>query len=420
MPSNNPSYKPIVLREDVTAILAAVNKLVAIGEAEARHELLTLSDWAELQSLVSTEVASEVIPIGSTMGVKWADSRTSVATEWDYMLRAMHYQKVDTRKASNVPGMMLQSRLALPFGTQFDAPEAFYAVPAGGLAAGTYHVHFEGAVGKVEAGELDYQFTLTEALAEGAQLCFGTSLYSAKPSSVVSYASPSATTATETVTCTAGDGGTALGTIPTTAANFDPDGQLNIAGRVGAGDNRWAFSGVRQYLNSVAAAGEWWVPQTKWDRPPSYLATTAGHLAGFPQAFVDALAEVKVVTAKPYCDGGTAQGTESYVTYDKVFLPSMEQLYWACTGYGVPYGLEGEAWDFWKEAYGQDSPAPLGSTHTEFCLGSYGAETTMRYVFERSAYRSSTNSVAYCLASGYLSGDGAHSGNFVAPAYCIV
>lgn len=420
MPSNNPSYKPIVLREDVTAILAAVNKLVAIGEAEARHELLTLSDWAELQSLISTEVASEVIPIGSTLGVKWADSRTSVATEWDYMLRAMHYQKVDTRKASNVPGMMLQSRLALPFATQFDAPEAFYAVPAAGLAAGTYHVHFEGAVGKVEAGELDYQFTLTEALAEGAQLCFGASLYSAKPSSVVSYASASATTATETVTCTAGDGGTALGTIPTTAANFDPDGQFNIAGRVGAGDNRWPFAGVRQYLNSAAAAGEWWVPQTKWDRPPSYLATTAGHLAGFPQAFVDALAEVKVVTAKPYCDGGTAQGTESYVTYDKVTLPSMEQLYWTAPTYGVPYGLEGEPWEYWKEAYGQDSPATIGQVHTEFCLGSYGAETTMRSVFERSASRSATGSVASCYASGGLSNSYASNGNFLAPAYCIV
>ena len=44
----------------------------------------------------------------------------------------------------------------------------------------------------------------------------------------------------------------------------------------------------------------------------------------------------------------------------------------------------------------------------------------MRNVFERSANRSNTNSVAYCSASGTLSIYYAYYGNFVAPAYCIV
>lgn len=416
----NPNYYPYVINEDVHEILAAVKRLVVLGEAEARHDLLTLSDWSELEALVAAGVAPDIIPIGSTLAAKWVDTRTSVATEWDYHLRVVHYQDVDTRRAPSVPGVILQSRLALPFGTMFDAYEAFYAVPAGGLAAGTYNVHFEAAVGKVEAGELDFQFTLTEALEEGAQLCFGAGIYSAKPSSVVSYATAGATTAVETVTCTAGTDGTSLGTIPTAAASFDADGPLNIAGRVGYGDNRWAFSAIRQYLNSSAAAGQWWTPQTKWDRPPNYADTTAGHLAGFPHSFVDSLAELKVVTAKPYCDGGTAQGDEAYVTYDKVFLPSMEQLYWTAPTYGVPYGLEGEPWEYWKEAYGQDSPATIGQVHTEYCLGSYGAETTMRTVFERSAYRNSTYYVACCTSAGTLSGNAAIYGDYAAPAYCIV
>ena len=416
----NPNYYPYVINEDVHEILAAVKRLVVLGEAEARHDLLTLSDWSELEALVAAGVAPDIIPIGSTLGTKWVDTRTSVTTEWDYLLRVVHYQDVDTKKVPNVPGAILQSRLALPFGTMFDAMEAFYAVPEGGLAAGTYNVHFEAAVGKVEAGELDFQFTLTEALEEGAQLCFGAGIYSAKPSSVVSYATAGATTAVETVTCTAGTDGTSLGTIPTAAASFDADGPLNIAGRVGYGDNRWAFSALRQYLNSAAAAGQWWTPQTKWDRPPNYADTSAGHLAGFPHSFVDSLAEVKVVTAKPYCDGGTAQGEEAYVTYDKVFLPSMEQLYWTAPSYGVPYGLEGEPWQWWREAYGQDSPAALGQVHKEFCLGSYGAETTMRYVFEGSANRSNTNSVACCYSSGSLYSGAAFYGNYAAPAYCIV
>lgn len=415
----NPDYYPYVMREDVHNILESVNHLVVIAEADARHDLLALVDWNELRYLVAKEVASDIIPVGSVLHEKWVDTRTTVSTEYDYGLRAMHYQDVDTEDKAGIPGMMLQSRLALPFATQFDAMEAFYAVPADGLAAGTYHVHFEAAVGKVEAGELDFQFTLTEALEEGAQLCFGAGIYSAKPASVVSYATAGAATAVETVTCTAGTDGTSLGTIPTTAANFDADGPLNIAGRVGYGDNRWAFSAIRQYLNSAAAAGQWWTPQTKWDRPPNYADTTAGHLAGFPEEFVAALTPIKIVTAKPYVDGGTAQGDEAYVTYDKVFLPSMEQLYWTAPSYGVPYGLEGEPWEYWKEAYGQDSPAAMGQTHTEYCLGSYGAETTMRTVFERSAIRSTPGTVAHCYSSGTLSTTAAIYGHFVAPAYCI-
>ena len=407
--------------DTLQAVLKSLNKVATLAEADARHDLLALVDWNELRYLVANEVASDIIPVGSVLHEKWVDTRTTVSTEWDYKLRAMHYQKVDTRKASNVPGMMLQSPLALPLSTVFDAFEAFYAVPSGGLAAGTYNVHFEAAVGKVEAGELDFQFTLTQALEEGAQLCFDASIYSAKPSNVVSFATAgaSASAAVETVTCTAGTDGISLGTIPTAAASFDADSPLNIAGRVGYGDNRWAFSAIRQYLNSAAAAGQWWTPQTKWDRPPNYADTTAGHLAGFPEEFVAALTPIKIVTAKPYCDGGTAQGNEAYVTYDKVFLPSMEQLYWTAPSYGVPYGLEGEPWEYWKDAYGQDSPAALGSTHTEFCLGSYGAETTMRYVFERAATRSTPNSVACCNASATLGNSAAICGYFVAPAYCI-
>ena len=417
------TYEPIVLRADVLALHDSVKKLVALAEAEARHEVLSVSDWDEVKTLVAAEVASEVLPIGTIIHQPWTDTRTTVTTEWDYGLRAMHYQDVDTQRHLGIPGLMLQSMRALPFGTMFDAQEAFYSVPEGGLAAGTYHVSFEAAIGKIEAGELDYQFTLTEALYEGAQLCFGQGIYSSKPSTVVSYATCGAATALETVTCEAGDGGTLLGTIPTTVAGYiaagGDEGDFNIGGRVGYGDNRWSASAIRQYLNSAAAAGSWWSPQHKWDRPPSYATTTAGHLSGFPQEFVDALAEIKVVTAKPTCDGGTAQGDEAYVTYDKVFLPSMEQLYWACTTYGVPYGLEGEAWDWWKEAYGQSSPASIGVVHEEYRLSSYDAPTTMRNVFERSPYRSYAYNVAYCGASGNLTSNAAYNGHYVAPAYCI-
>ena len=411
--SDEPVYTHVATEETLRKILTLV-------EADVGHSASTVDDWSEVSNLVKSGLAPEVFPVGSILHTKWVDTRTGNTTEWDYLLRVVSHENIDTRDDTDVPAMTLQTVYALPFATQFDAYEAFYAVPAGGLEAGTYHVSFEGAIGKIEAGELDWEFTLTQDLSEGAQLCFSASIYSAKPTNVVSYASASATTATETVSCTAGDDGTSLGTIATTIANFDPTGNLNIAGRIGYGNNRWAHSGLRQHLNKDGAASAWWAPANKWDRPPTYLSTTTGHLAGFSEDFVSHLAERKVVTALPYCDGGTSGGTEADTTYDKVFLPAMEQLYWANTGYGVPDGLEGDPWPYWREANGSENKASMGSTHTEYCLCSYDAKTTRRNVFERSAYRSNTGSVTCCGASGFLSTSSANSGNYAAPAYSII
>lgn len=403
--------------------VAEIAKLVLLKEKELGANVTHISDWGEVSTLVKEELIGDVFPTGTTLHDTWTDTRTGQSTQFDYKWRCVDEKAVKVRGITDpVNALWLHSRYTLPFATQFDEIEAFYAAPAGGLAAGTYSVTINpssSAWGQTAANTV-INFTLGTALEEGGQLAFSGSIYSTAPTSlqVKSFASPTATSATETLDVSSGSAGTSLGTIGTSA--IQASDTLNHMHRVGLGNNNYAQSALRQFLNSTATAGNWWTPQNKWDRPPAYAATTDGFLSGFSTDFIDHLAYVEVKTALPYCDGGTSGGTECTTLYDRVFLPSMEQLYWRCTDYGVPYGLEGTAWEYWKEVYGGATPAPMGQTFPIFAMGQLGAETTMRGVFERSASRGYGYNVTTCYASGTLTSGSASYGYYCAPACCIV
>ena len=49
---------------------------------------------------------------------------------------------------------------------------------------------------------------------------------------------------------------------------------------------------MRQFLNSSAAAGSVWTPQTKFDRPPSWQTSLAGYKAGLDQNFLAVVSKV--------------------------------------------------------------------------------------------------------------------------------
>lgn len=417
LPLGNDTGLTMVAAQQAAA--AEIAKLVLLKEKELNTSITHIADWGEVSTLVKEGIVGDVFPVGTTLHNQWTDTRTGQTTEWDYKWRSADVSTAVVQgHAEPVNALWLHSRYTLPFATQFDQIEAFYAAPAGGLAAGTHSVTFGATWGKVSNGET-VNFTLANALPEGGQLCFNGSIYSTAPTAlkITSFDTPASTTPIETVDVLSGAAGTSLGTIGT--ATIQTTDMLNHLHRVGLGNNNYAQSGIRQFLNATGAAGAWWTAQNKWDRPPTYAATTDGFLAGFDDDFIDHLAYVAVKTAIPYCDGGTANGTECTTLYDRVFLPSAEQLYWTCTSYGIPYGLEGSAWEYWKEAYGGSSPAPVWQTFPVFAMGQLGAETVMRYVFERSAYRP-YGFAAFCYASGTLSSSYASGGDFCAPACCIV
>lgn len=96
------------------------------------------------------------------------------------------------------------------------------------------------------------------------------------------------------------------------------------------GNNRYSLSNIRQWLNSDAAAGQWYVAQHSTDQSPiaDYLylnnayVNDAGFLNGFSEGFKMALLPTSLVVAlNNVTDGG---GSE--IVVDKIFLASETEV----------------------------------------------------------------------------------------------
>ncbi|GEM_PF-6357227 len=121
-------------------------------------------------------------------------------------------------------------------------------------------------------------------------------------------------------------------------------------GIVSVGYNRWKCSAYRKWLNSDAAANGWWTSDHVGDAAPSQHGTKPGFLSGFSESFRSLLRAYKVRTLLSN-DG--LHGENAYEdTYDKVFLPSVEQMM------GIPEvsGVEGSAWQAVKNAGSLTAP----------------------------------------------------------------
>ena len=122
------------------------------------------------------------------------------------------------------------------------------------------------------------------------------------------------------------------------ASNTDSD-------RNTSGNNNWKLSNIRQWLNSDAAAGEWYSAQHSADAPPTnantYNAKTGyadrpGFLYHFTTAQKSAMLNFDLTLKIPTVDGGG-----SHVVSQKVFFPTMSQV-----GLGANEGVsEGTVFD---------------------------------------------------------------------------
>lgn len=214
--------------------------------------------------------------------------------------------------------MTIQQQDLLP-NTQFDAAEAFYYAEAE-LPAGTYNFTLATAYNSWAAGT--YQFTLTKAVPKGGQLAisgnFNTTITSL---TVRSYANQTTTTVTESVAITTGSGGMNLGTFG--------EG-LNHLHRVSYGSDNYKESAMRQFLNSSAAAGSVWTPQTKFDRPPSWLTSLAGYKNGLGQDFLAVVGKVVLPCSANNTyeapDSSIKKGTK-YTLNDEFYLASRAEIF---------------------------------------------------------------------------------------------
>ena len=174
------------------------------------------------------------------------------------------------------------------------------------------------------------------------------------------------------------------------------------------GNNRWIYANIRQWLNSQAAAGQWYSAQHGQDAPPSNANVwdnyneyqqEAGFLAGFSANFLAALLTTTRTVGKAQVDGG---GTESCT--DKIFLATCTEV-----------GLSGDVTAgsklaiFSNDASRQAKPTAEAVSKSEYTNSSLNANSPW-YWWLADAYASDSYDVRYVISSGALDGGSACGG----------
>lgn len=279
--------------------------------AKAVGSQVDITTWAGIQKAVRAGIAPDILPVGTQLLVKH-----SVYGEHLYDVVAHDYLKSVHDENAHTMTLLCHDQIAA---IQFDSMEAFYYAEAE-LPAGTYNFTLATAYSSWAAGT--YQFTLTQALPKGGQLAISGYADAAMTSRQVrAYANQTTTTATESVAITSGNGGTSLGTFGT---------ELNHSHRVSYGSNNYKESAIRQFLNSPSAAGSVWKPQTKFDRPPTWMTSLAGFVGGLDDDFLSVVGEVIVPCSANNTyeapDSTVAKGAKYTVT-DKFYLASQREIF---------------------------------------------------------------------------------------------
>lgn len=175
------------------------------------------------------------------------------------------------------------------------------------------------------------------------------------------------------------------------------------------GNNRWIYANIRQWLNSQAAAGQWYSAQHGQDAPPSNANVwgnyneyqqEAGFLAGFSANFLAALLTTTHTVGKAQVDGG---GTESCT--DKIFLATCTEV-----------GLSGDVTAgsklaiFSNDASRQAKPTAEAVSKSEYTNSSLNANSPW-YWWLADAYASYSYLVRDVYSSGALNWNFAYVGN---------
>jgi hypothetical protein len=371
--------------DQMTAALLGMSSSLGVI-ARAQTGVVEEMDYNGIKAVVAAGNAPAVFPVGTQLVNTYTgkDGKT-YDCPWDVV---QPDDIAEGETGTTAPAMVLQMHYASLEDIQFSAYQAFYVVQESGLAAGTYNVimGLDWGTNVVNGGA--YQFTLTKNAPAGARL---TGFYGAPDTAPTSwkvyvYKDQQKSELLETCNVSAGTDGMNLGTFLA-----KPNGKLNGLHAVGYGDNRWYKSAYRQYLNSDLPAKQWWQPQDEWDMKPDQADTVPGFLAGFSDDFKNALTRVKVVTyGNIVIDDGSA-----VVTYDKIFLPSLQEIYCSPQVSG-----DGTYWPYWKERTGAKTPQTPWKAYPLRITRDLAQRTVGRNVRLRSASRSNGDNAFSVTSSG--------------------
>lgn len=273
-----------------------------INGASASVALL-YNDFSTIKTAPDIKAALDAdMDLTELVGQQITCQRSGATLAWDV---------VDYNATDKVVTLLMHD--VLPDSMQFEPSQALAYFPDG-LAAGAYSFVY---------GNNTYYFTLAKAIPAGGQL-------KATATAFDTYASQTAIVATEngTVSTTAIDGATSLGKCG--------EGVLNNMDRVIYGSNNFGESGLRQWLNSSAAAGETMPQITKFQRP--YAPNRPGFMAGLDADFVASVADAAWLCSAnatyecPADRGGITVKGASYTVAGKFALASEKELFGSYDG----------------------------------------------------------------------------------------
>ena len=383
--------KPILLDETFASKMDKQNALLEVIASSALRELS--SDWAGLEDLAASGLFGEAYAIGDHFVDTWTDKATG--TQYTYPMQLNHIGTVELQDGEVLEHRpFLQAHYAHPFGVQFSHQRAFLKCP-NGLPVGTYYITMGAKWGSnINLGDV-VCFTITVAVPNGGRVsgCYGAP-DQAKSNWRIYTHSADGKTVLETIVPAFVASGTDLGTLALNTRS----GDLNSMQEMAYGWNRWKTSALRQYLNSAAGVGAWWTAQDEWDIAPDQLTTKQGFLSGWSEDFLDAIKAVKVVTY-PNTVYDDPQGNTPDITYDKVFIPSLEQIYCVPQKAG-----EGEYHEYWKRKSGASSPLATGGTYPNMITYAVENHASAQSVRLRSAYRDNAYYTWYVYSSGIVYG----------------
>lgn len=367
--------------------------------------------WEQVVLAISSKLYKEMYAVGDKFSNIWKDTNNS-NKEYDNPLRINHFENgLELENGTTVDGMWLQTVYAHLKGVQFSHQQAFY-VSDEGMTAGTYCIGFDytwGSNGYVNKGDY-WNFTLTKDVPAGGRLA---GFYGAPDQPQTNWKvyvySADGKTVLETVSIVnKGQEGTLLGVMSAYG-----DENLNGIQQMAYGDNRYATSAIRQYLNSDKPKGEWWTAQTKWDIAPDQLSQIDGYLCGMDPELLAVLKPVKVVT---YCNTVTTTGQKQIkdITYDKVTLISLEQMY-----VNPQIAGEGGVHEYYKELNGTSTKFQQWQTYEILKTFAIENHTSPQNVRLRSVSRGYASNTWTVYSSGNVNGNGASSASRLAPLMFI-
>lgn len=387
------------------------NTEVNIGDllkqiATVQTGTVDVSSWTKIRNLRKSGLAEKVFAVGDIIDDTWTD--VAAPKEYPYQWHVADFQPIELQNGDTEASMLVQAHWAHPFGVQFSHQRAFLACPDG-LPVGSYYFTIESAWGNnVKAGDI-VCFKTTKIVPAGGRVsgCYGAP-DQAKANWRIYTHSADGKTQIETITPTFAktDSATNLGTQHLNKR----EGNLNSTQEMAYGWNRWKTSALRQYLNSEAAKGAWWTAQDEWDVAPDELKNKAGFLSGCSADFLSALQIVKVTTFANTVNDGGGEDT----TYDRVFIPSMEQMYCAPQIKG-----EGTYLEYWKQRSGATAPLAQWGTYPNIITYAVENHTSPQSMRLRSAFRGGADG-AWCVgSSGVVGSYGASLASRFAPLVVI-